>query len=52
MCSGGEGGGGKGGGVVGHVGIGIILSSSCLPLTLFYFMFILSFYCFSLWYRN
>ena len=44
MCSGGEGGGGQGGGEktgagVGHIGAGIILSASCLPLTLFCFMF-------------
>ena len=37
MQSGRKGGGG-GGGAVGYIGIGIILSTSCLPLTLFYFM--------------
>ena len=59
MCSGGEGGGGQGGGGktgagVGHIGAGIILSGSCLPLTLFCFMFevkSLGFYCFNSWSR-
>ena len=27
--------------MVGHIGVGIILSAYCLPLTLFYFMFML-----------
>ena len=38
----------SGQGGVGHIGAGIILSASCLALTLFSFMFeVKSFYCFS-----